>query len=514
MKRIIQTAVLFGSVFFLNACEGGAPTEPFGGLLPQFASVTPDLVTETANLTCAQLYPGVEGIQEFKLEHGTLTNGVKTVVSGVSVTISNLTDDTFDWSSNFDVHGVFVKGGAGGSNLYTYAGTSFVRGDTDLGVPNPANNSISHISFCYLPKLSITKTAVTSFTREHHWSLEKTGDMAELLLMPGVQGSVNYTVTAVYNGYTDSNWAVNGIVTVTNPWPAAADISGISDVITPGDISVTLDCGETFPYSLASGATLSCTYSQALPNADARVNTATVAVTSGPAGGSATANITFGAPSTSIDACINVYDDKTDPASPVLLGQACANALTAGKKAFMYLSTYTFTARECGDSQLVNTAYFDPTTGARVTATHTVDVTVDCPQGCTLTQGYWKTHSSYGPAPMDLSGAWEAIGGPDTPFHTSGKSWYQLFWTPPAGGNAYIQLAHQYMAASLSIEAGANPSAVATVLKAAEGFFATHTPTTTLTRAKRNEVQGWASMLDDYNNGLIGPGHCSAGGSD
>lgn len=29
-----------------------------------------------------------------------------------------------------------------------------------------------------------------------------------------------------------------------------------------------------------------------------------------------------------------------------------------------------------------------------------------------------------------------------------------------------------------------------------------------LTRAQRQQVLGWASTLDNYNNRLIGPGHC------
>ena len=40
-------------------------------------------------------------------------------------------------------------------------------------------------------------------------------------------------------------------------------------------IAATVDCGVTFPYSLASGGTLSCTYQTALPNGDNRTNTAT-----------------------------------------------------------------------------------------------------------------------------------------------------------------------------------------------------------------------------------------------
>ena len=102
-----------------------------------------------------------------------------------------------------------------------------------------------------------------------------------------------------------------------------------------------------------------------------------------------------------------------------------------------------------------------------------------CPTGCTLTQGYWKTHSIRGPAPFD--DAWNLIeqlpyapGDADgikeaeaEQFFYSDQTWYQAFWTPPSGGNAYYQLAHQYQAAVLNVLNGADPSVVNATLDAA-----------------------------------------------
>jgi hypothetical protein len=138
-----------------------------------------------------------------------------------------------------------------------------------------------------------------------------------------------------------------------------------------------------------------------------------------------------------------------------------------------------------------------------------VNVEVVREDGCTLTQGYWKTHSSYGPAPSDDN--WNLVGGPNTPFYFSGKSWYQLFWTPPAGGNAYIQLAHQYMAAKLNILSGASTtSAVDAAITAAEAFFnnPANVPNGALTKAQQQILRGYAGTLASFNEGAIGPGHC------
>ena len=72
-------------------------------------------------------------------------------------------------------------------------------------------------------------------------------------------------------------------------------------------------------------------------------------------------------------------------------------------------------------------------------------VVLDLDAGCS--QGYWKTHSKYGPASHDIT--WDSIG-EDTKFFLSEKTYYESIWTSPKDGNAYYQLAHQYIAATLN----------------------------------------------------------------
>jgi hypothetical protein len=131
-----------------------------------------------------------------------------------------------------------------------------------------------------------------------------------------------------------------------------------------------------------------------------------------------------------------------------------------------------------------------------------------CDGGCTLTPGYWKTHSKYGPAPYD--DLWALIG-EDTPFFLSGQSWYQVLWTSPKGGNAYYILAHHYIAATLNILNGTSSSdQVNEALDWAEkSFFNTYKPSSKLNATVRQQALGYADLLDQYNNGGIGPGHCS-----
>lgn len=129
----------------------------------------------------------------------------------------------------------------------------------------------------------------------------------------------------------------------------------------------------------------------------------------------------------------------------------------------------------------------------------------DEPEGCTYTQGYWKTHSTYGPA-KKADPTWDDVGGPDAPFFSSGKTYLQVLNTPPKG-NAYYILAHQYIAAELNLAAGASDSDIATEFAQVTNWFNSNGPMD-VSKSNKNMLIGWANLLDQYNNGLIGPGHC------
>jgi hypothetical protein len=131
-------------------------------------------------------------------------------------------------------------------------------------------------------------------------------------------------------------------------------------------------------------------------------------------------------------------------------------------------------------------------------------------EGCSLTPGYWQTHSEYGPAPYDATWAMLADGA-DTEFFTTGKSWYQTFHTSPRG-NAYYQLSFHYMAAVLNGLNGANTSVVSSEMAAAKALFETYSPRQIASlrgkNALRRQFIALAGVLASYNEGDIGPGHC------
>lgn len=122
----------------------GVPLAPLGAA----DHVDPILVDGNPHCTdLAERFAPGEAWLELKVHKapdGTFSDGTLTV------TISNSTGTSFDWSSNIGVDAVFVKAGPGG-NVYLYEPES--TGDTGLESPiNPDNGKhydISHISFCY-----------------------------------------------------------------------------------------------------------------------------------------------------------------------------------------------------------------------------------------------------------------------------------------------------------------------------------------------------------------------------
>jgi hypothetical protein len=72
--------------------------------------------------------------------------------------------------------------------------------------------------------LSASKTAIPSFTREFNWTITKSVDACQITLLTPNGCSItsstktlNYTVTVTKGTGVDSNWQVNGIITVSNP---------------------------------------------------------------------------------------------------------------------------------------------------------------------------------------------------------------------------------------------------------------------------------------------------------
>ncbi|MCA0931450.1 T9SS type A sorting domain-containing protein [Lutimonas saemankumensis] len=135
--------------------------------------------------------------------------------------------------------------------------------------------------------------------------------------------------------------------------------------------------------------------------------------------------------------------------------------------------------------------------------------------GCTLTQGYWKTHSlcksGNGNGPRRDS-TWDLIPGgyaENTSFFLSKQNYCEVFDTKPGKGGKYYILAYQYIAAQLNLLNNSDPSDIADAYKEATDFLEEHTPQEVKgNRTLEDKAVKLGGILDDFNNGRIGPGHC------
>jgi len=110
------------------------------------------------------------------------------------------------------------------------------------------------------------------------------------------------------------------------------------------------------------------------------------------------------------------------------------------------------------------------------------------PTGCTHTQGYWKNHPRAWPLPLDTL--------------LCGRTWMEILRDSPRG-DAWLILAHQWIAASLNVASGAStPDEVDAALATPFILACVVNP------ADRAAALETAETLDQYNNGDIGPGHC------
>jgi hypothetical protein len=316
----------------------------------------------------------------------------------------------------------------------------------------------------------------------------------------------------------------------------------VADVLShavDADIPATVDCNPalagdqaTVDVPAAAGGTpgtATCAYAADLPAADDRVNTATATLFGLPYSGTANVSFDLDNPTAEIDECIDVTDNAGTPGDALddITQQICLDDLDENDQ---YTFEYTIDIgpyATCDTYLFTNTVSFTTTdddndTDESGSDTYTVTVEVPCPQGCTLTQGYWRTHndSFWGGAPTDET--WELLGDADgdgsleaegEEFYLSGMTYFEVMWSAPRG-NAYFNLAKQYIAAQLNMLDGADGSAISTAFASATTLFQTYTDEQIAAlkgkagNALRAQFISLAGTLGSYNEGLIGPGHC------
>jgi len=128
----------------------------------------------------------------------------------------------------------------------------------------------------------------------------------------------------------------------------------------------------------------------------------------------------------------------------------------------------------------------------------TLQATTTLSTDCTYTVGYWKTHPEMWPVlSLDLGGV------------TYTKQELLDILNQPVQGNGLISLAHQLIAAKLNVANGADPSASATAIADAAALIGSLVvPPVGTGYLAPSSTSMTTQSLDDYNNGVTGPGHC------
>ena len=492
MKHLALAALATLVPLAAAGCVAGTPDDEVD-VANQPLSIVP------AGATCAEL--GLGNLQY----DVTPPYGSSYVIDGSTITLG-FYDDTntffFFTSNGLRLDGILASA-AGRTAVWDFGTES--NGWGSLFAPkDQATDAFVEpevISFCYDYELLVNPNAYAAYGKRHSWNITKTSSTVELLLSAGQTFLAAYDVTVSLAGVEDAGYEIDGPVFIHNHSPFPTTLTGVT--VTAGDIAATVACPYAFPWVLAPGTSLECSYVTSVPDTTDRMVVVTVTTSDGLSGATGSELASFSFPTTFdqlIDECVKVEDDRVG-----FLGTVC---VAEGTKTFQYLMEIG-PFDTCGELSVPNVATFTGLdTGVTGDATYTVAVDVPCSDGCSLTQGYWRTHSEYGPAPYDDTWA-ELADGADTAFFLSGTSYHDAMWIAPAG-NSYWQLARQYIAALLNQYNGANVSAVSTQMAEAEALLSTYTPLqiNSSTRTLRPLATALASALEAYNSGATGPGHC------
>jgi len=366
------------------------------------------------------------------------------------------------------------------------------------------------------PTVTINKTVTTSYDRAWTWSITKKAfDKTPTEIASGTNLTLSVSQifmldyeVEVTPGYTDSNIQAGGSIDVTLTGNAAYQTTtfAVTDSLmgtgyTDEELTVTCPAG---PHSASvAGTKVTCTWTKSfgsvtdvttLPGDLANKAKVSLTWNSGDTDSKGTTKaVTFGSPTNETDEQVTVVDDKGG-VSDITLGTA-----DAVKKKFLYPNDLPACVPPGGTR--TNTAGFT-TNDTNTTGTAQHAVSWECrlpPDGCTHTQGYWKTHSEFGPAPYDDTWA-DVVGtsqnrcpteGPrslrsdgngsgvgadvkfDDFFGTEAENicYFDAMWSK-VQGNAWVQLARQYIAAQMNVVSGADDSCIASAIADAKALLA------------------------------------------
>lgn len=304
----------------------------------------------------------------------------------------------------FVIDAICIKSGEGTFGGTTHSGLITADGTYDgfvvsgIGTDqvtvddSGAAHDVSHIDYRVVEEppiepeglLAVVKTADGTFDRDHDWSIEKSADQTLLQLPADGSGdaTITWTIDVTYDGATDSNHAVTGSIEITNGESLFdARIDSVDDSLG------TVDCGVTFPHTLAPDAILNCDYSLDADGTETE-NTVTVDGEYVEIGGdgsndeafseSDTATIAFEI-GTETNATVNVDDLSSEFGAQDFGSLNAADLVVDEVTSFTYSEDFTYEGvGNCEELTIDNTATVSSEDGLSETADETVVVETEC----------------------------------------------------------------------------------------------------------------------------------------
>ena len=232
--------------------------------------------------------------------------------------------------------------------------------------------------------LDVSKTAVTTYTREHFWDIDKKvetdngfvhKELPKIWLYANGSGdeAATWTVDVTYLDYEDYDHNVSGVITIFNDGQLPAVITAVDDVL--AGMPIVVDCGVMFPYTLPVGDTLTCTYDEDVAYKVEGFNEVTVITER--ADYFANAPIIWGAPALQYKDVVTVKD--SNDTGGVLPATLYAADYEAGEViSFTYSQAFAWAdygKDNCGAFLYKNTAWL---VGTKQTANAALRVNVQC----------------------------------------------------------------------------------------------------------------------------------------